>query len=289
MNAERGTRNADAMGPDERCVPERRVALTIAGSDSGGGAGIQADLKTFQALGVFGASAITCLTAQNPDAVTAVEPVSAKMVVAQIDAVCDGFTVAAAKTGMLYASETIRAIASVVKGRFGGKLVVDPVMVATSGARLLKEDAMAVLASDLLPLALVVTPNLPEAEILCGHRIGTEDELAAAAEEIGRTYGIACIAKGGHLDESSLSGKKRRSVVDVLYSNGKTTSLEADWIPVRETHGTGCAFSAALTAYLALGRDLESAFVGAKEFVGTALRRSFRAGIHYPLGIEAIG
>ncbi len=146
------------------------VALTIAGSDSGGGAGIQADLKTFTAHRVYGTTAITCITAQNPDAVTGVEPVSADMVVKQVEAVCEGFPVAAAKTGMLYSADVIRAVTDVVKHRKLRQLVVDPVMVATSGARLLQEDAIASLTEILLPRALLVTPNIPEAELLWGQR-----------------------------------------------------------------------------------------------------------------------
>lgn len=261
------------------------AALTIAGSDSGGGAGIQADLKTFQALGVFGTCAVTCITAQNPDRVTKVEPVTAEMVVSQIAAVCDGFTVGAAKTGMLYSSDLILAVASAVKPRFAGKLVVDPVMVATSGDGLLKDEAVEALKSDLLPLAAVFTPNLPEAEILCGHRIVSEDDLAAVAGELGRSFGAACIMKGGHLVETACGGNGSDEVVDALFFNGQTTILRSPRIPAKETHGTGCTFSAALTAYLASGSDMPAAFAGAKEFTAKALRCAVRVGEHYPLGV----
>jgi hydroxymethylpyrimidine kinase/phosphomethylpyrimidine kinase len=255
------------------------VALTIAGSDSGGGAGIQADLKTFAALGVFGTSAITCVTAQNPDAVTAIAALEPSIIERQIDAVCDGFPVAAAKTGMLYAAPIIEAVAATVKRRGIRPLVVDPVMVATSGARLLREDAIRCLCERLLPLCTVVTPNLPEAEILCGHPIRSPDELTVAAREISVRFHVACVAKGGHLAGDA--------VLDVLFADGECTVFEDRRIAVQETHGTGCTFSAALTAHLALGLPLRDAAREAKAFVTRALSRARPAGRHVPLNLFA--
>jgi hydroxymethylpyrimidine/phosphomethylpyrimidine kinase len=282
MNSECEARSAVQAGSDEALpAPELPVAMTIAGSDSGGGAGVQADLKTFHALNVFGTCAVTCITAQNPDTVARVDAVAPDMVIAQIETVCDGFPVKAAKTGMLYSAEAIRAVASVVGGRFPNGLVVDPVMVATSGARLLRRDAVEALQSDLIPLASVITPNLPEAEVLCGRPIRSVDELIAACQDVSRRFGVACIAKGGHLGQAAAA----QEVVDVLCVKGRTTALKSAWVAARQTHGTGCTFSAALTAFLASGYSLDAAFSGAKKFVATALRRSFRTGRQTPLGI----
>jgi hydroxymethylpyrimidine/phosphomethylpyrimidine kinase len=251
------------------------VVLTIAGSDSGGGAGIQADLKTFSALGAFGASAITCITAQNPDAVTGVEAVSPKLIARQIEAVFAGFPVAAAKTGMLFSAEIIRTVTRVLKRAPRLPLVVDPVMIATSGARLLRDDAMAALCRDLLPMATVITPNLHEAEVLAGCRILTLNQLKKAALAISQRFGTACVAKGGHLPGPE--------VVDVLCAGGEFTLYTAPRARVRETHGTGCAFSAALAAALAHGTNLEESVAVAKCFVGGALRKALPAGRHTPL------
>lgn len=255
------------------------VALTIAGSDSGGGAGIQTDLKTFAVSSVFGTSAITCVTAQNPDGVSGVEAVSAEMVKLQIKAVAEGFPVVASKTGMLYSGEIVLAVAEMVREHDLGALVVDPVMIATSGSKLLHDDAVDALCSDLIPLADVVTPNLPEAEVLCGHEIITKDDLIAAAKEIGKKFGVACIAKGGHLDIGS------DEVFDVLYVAGEVIVVSSPLIDVNETHGTGCTFAAAVTANLALGKNLPAAFRNAKSFVADALTNNRKAGNHYPLGI----
>jgi hydroxymethylpyrimidine/phosphomethylpyrimidine kinase len=256
------------------------VALTIAGSDSGGGAGIQTDLKTFMASSVFGTSAITCVTAQNPDGVSGVEAISPDMVELQIRSVAEGFPIAATKTGMLYSSEIIHAVTQAVEKYPLGILVVDPVMIATSGGKLLRDDAVAALCSELLPVADVITPNLPEAEILCGHKISTKADLINAAEEIGEKFDVACIAKGGHLDVGGGD-----EVFDVLYDNGETITLASPMIAAKETHGTGCTFAAAVTANLALGNNLLDSFSAAKEFVASALKNARQAGRHYPLGI----
>lgn len=251
------------------------VVLTIAGSDSGGGAGIQADLKTFAELDVFGTSAITCVTAQNPHGVAGVSPVDAEMVLKQIKAVCDSFPVRAAKTGMLYSSEIVRMVVAEDIREGIPILVVDPVMVAASNARLLQADAIEALKNELLPQARVVTPNLHEAEILCGHAISSIDELRAAAREIGDLFDVACVAKGGHLGGAN--------VVDVLYDEGEENVFSAARIDAHQTHGAGCAFSAALTAYLARGELMSDAVVQAKEFVYHALEHAVAVGQHYPL------
>ncbi len=291
------------------------VALTIAGSDSGGGAGIQADLSTFRALGTFGTSAITCLTAQNPDGVLGVEAVAPEMVALQIKAVREGYPIAAAKTGMLYSAPIIRAVVAAVS-EFGIRnLVVDPVMVATSGSKLLRDDAIQALCDELLPRALVVTPNADEAEILCGHPVTTPDELRAAAREIAGKWGIACAAKGGHLSNAECGmrnppkglrplrragaeswearGKQGTSrgtgqtgsaeVLDVLCVDGELHEFAGSRVDAAETHGTGCTFSAAMTALLARGLPLVEACRGAKEFVGRALAQSRPVGTHSPL------
>ena len=255
------------------------VALTIAGSDSGGGAGIQADLKTFTALGVFGASAITCVTAQNPDAVTGITEISPDMVARQIRAVCNGFPVAAVKTGMLYSIPVILAVAHEAALRKIPILVVDPVMVATSGAPLLRSDAIRTLCDRLLPRATVITPNLDEAAVLCGRPIDNLANQEAAARELTKRFGMAALVKGGHL-----GGK---TVVDVLFVDGKIHRFTRPRLTARETHGTGCAFSAALTACLARGESLVKAAEHAKSFVHEALKRAVKVGGHYPLNFAA--
>lgn len=253
----------------------RPVTLTIAGSDSGGGAGIQADLKTFAALSCFGTTAITCVTAQNPEGVSAIQAIDPEIVVQQIRMVCDGFPVAAAKTGMLYSSEIIRAVAAADVRQGIPVLVVDPVMVASSGARLLKADAIDAFCRDLLPQARVITPNLHEAEILCGRPITSVDDLREAARAIGERFDVACVAKGGHLGGDE--------VFDVLFDEGEETVFRGPRIAAVESHGCGCAFSAALTAWLARGELLSEAVGKAKDFVVGALEHALVAGRHRPL------
>ncbi|MBN1556634.1 MAG: bifunctional hydroxymethylpyrimidine kinase/phosphomethylpyrimidine kinase [Lentisphaerae bacterium] len=257
------------------------VVLTIAGSDSGGGAGIQADLKTCEALGVFGTSALTCITAQNPDTVAAVAAVAPETVARQIEAVAAGFPVAAAKTGMLYSAEIIRAVSAAVAACGVPNLVVDPVMVSTSGARLLREDAVAALCEALLPQAAVVTPNTDEAAILCGAPVEDVDGLERAARAIGGRFGVPCVCKGGHLAAGAPG--PGAEVVNVLCEGGRVTRFRAPRVAAAETHGTGCTFSAAVAAYLARGRTLAEAVAGAGAFTAAALRKSAAAGRHRPL------
>ena len=251
------------------------IALTIAGSSSGGGSGIQADLKTFSALGVYGTSAITCVNAQNPDTVADIYPLPAEFVRSQIRAVCQSFPVRVAKTGMLYSSEIIRAVAAEDLSQGIAVLVVDPVMVTNSGDRLLQADAAETLCDELLPMARIVTPNLHEAEILCGKTISSVSELRQAAREIGQRFDVACVAKGGHLTS--------QEVVDVLYDEGEEQVLSTPRVQNVNTHGAGSAFSAALTAYLAQGDLLRDAVAAAKAYVARALRSANSVGQHRPL------
>jgi hydroxymethylpyrimidine/phosphomethylpyrimidine kinase len=255
------------------------VALTIAGSDSGGGAGLQADLKTFAALGVYGTSVITCVTAQNPVAITGIAEIYPDMVARQIRAVCEAFPVAAAKTGMLYSFPIIRAVLDEPALRKVGILVVDPVMAASSGAPLLRPDAIRLVCDRLLPRATVITPNLDEAAVLCGRPIANLADQEAAAREINRRFGCAVIIKGGHRQE--------KTATDVLCAAGKIQRFSLPRLAVHETHGTGCVFSAALTALLARGTELAKAVEHAKLFVHKALSQAAPVGRHYPLNPTA--
>lgn len=253
------------------------VVMTIAGSDSGGGAGIQADLKTFTALGVFGTTAITCVTAQNPSAVKAVSAVPASIVVDQISMINEAFRPAAAKTGMLYSADIITAVAKAVKGFKIRPLVVDPVMIATSGAHLLRSDAVGALCDELLPLATVITPNIQEAEFLADMEINTVPKMKIAAAAMGRRWRTAVVVKGGHLGG--------RTVVNVLYDRRTTSLIEHPRSRARSTHGTGCTFSAAIAALLAHGHPLREAVTGAGIFVARAVAGSLSVGKHHALRI----
>lgn len=254
------------------------VALTVAGSDSGGGAGIQADLKTFSSLGVFGTTAVSCLTAQSPDRVTGVLPTAKGFVAGQVEAVCSAFPVASAKTGMLFSAQIIKETAGALRKANILSLVVDPVARSTSGASLLRPAAQRALRNDLIPLALVVTPNIPEAEMLCDHPVAGRTEQMDTAREISKMFGVSCLLKGGHMEGST--------VLDVLCHKGRMYRHESARIQAKETHGTGCTLSAALTAYLARGLSLPASFRKASAFVHKALERPFYTGSHYPLGIR---
>jgi hydroxymethylpyrimidine/phosphomethylpyrimidine kinase len=258
-------------------IAKRPVALTIAGSDSGGGAGIQADLKTFAALGVHGASAITCLTAQNPRRVLGVEPCPPKMVQQQIEAVFEELPPAAVKTGMLFSVEIIRAVAGCLSRIPPTPLVVDPVMISTSGAALLKPAAIKILRERLLPLATLVTPNLDETEMLTGRKITSVENMRTAAREIQARFGCAVLVKGGHLHGM-------REAVDIFFDGRMELLLSAPFVRGVSTHGTGCTYSAAITAALALGHDLPRAVAMGKRHVTAAIRRSCRIGKHFGLG-----
>ncbi len=249
------------------------TALTIAGSDSGGGAGIQADLKTFASLGVHGTSALTCITAQNPKSVRGIQPCSVEIVRRQLEAVFDELRPAAAKTGMLYSASIIRTVADFFRRRPALPLVVDPVMVSTSGAQLLKPAAVRILCAELLPLAALVTPNLQEAEILVGARLRSVEDLRLAARELRKRFGCAALVKGGHL-------QGLREAADIYYDGRQELLLSAPFIRGVSTHGTGCTYSAAVTGYLAQGRPLPQAVARAKEYITQAIAQSRSAAGH---------
>ncbi len=239
------------------------IAVTIAGSDSGGGAGIQADLKTFSALGVYGASVITAVTAQNTCGVSAVEDISPTVVAAQIDAVFSDLAVSAVKIGMVSRRETIGVIAAGLK-RYDRQAVIDPVMVATSGDHLMQPDAIATLKEELLPLALILTPNLPEAALLTGRAIAeTEGEVARQAEMLLKLGARSVVMKGGHA--------RGKDAIDILYSEAGVLHLSRPRIKTRNDHGTGCTLSAAIAAGLAKGKSIEDAVVAAKAYLHDAL------------------
>lgn len=239
-------------------------ALTIAGSDSGGGAGIQADLKTFSALGVYGMSVLTALTAQNTLGVQAVFELPPSFVAQQIDSVVTDIGVDAVKTGMLANSEIIRVVADKVKEYRLPNLVVDPVMRAKSGDPLLRPEAQEALIKELLPLALVVTPNLPEAEALVGFPVRTIEDMRRAAVVIHEMGPAWVVVKGGHL-EGNIS-------VDILYNGKDWWEFTAPHIDTRNTHGTGCTFASAIAAWLARGAEVPEAVRLAKEYLTEALR-----------------
>lgn len=249
------------------------VALTIAGSDSGGGAGIQADLKTFAALGAHGTCAITCLTAQNPRGVRGVHATTPENLRQQIEAVFDELPPAAVKTGMLFSADLINVVAAHFQKRRRTPLVIDPVMVATSGARLLKPAAMRALTECLLPLATLVTPNLDEAQLLLDLPIRDEEGLREAARRIHARFGCAALVKGGHL-------RGAREAVDIFFDGREEWMLSAPFVRGVSTHGTGCTYSAAITALLARGCSLPDAVTQAKEFITGAIAESVRAGRH---------
>ncbi|MDJ0687592.1 MAG: bifunctional hydroxymethylpyrimidine kinase/phosphomethylpyrimidine kinase [Xenococcaceae cyanobacterium MO_188.B32] len=248
------------------------TALTIAGSDSSGGAGVQADLRTFAFHCVHGASVLTCVTAQNTLRVTKVEPISVAMIIGQIEAVMGDLTVKAVKTGMLLNSEIIEVVAEQLAKRNVRQLVVDPVMVSRTGAQLIDDRAIANLQARLLPQALITTPNLYEAEILSGIKINTVEEMKQAAAIIHEKYGVAVVlVKGG-----GMSGQDRG--VDVWFDGKSYQILTTTIVETKNTHGTGCTLSSAIAANLALGKDLWLAVQEAKTYVTTALKYSLEIG-----------
>jgi hydroxymethylpyrimidine/phosphomethylpyrimidine kinase len=254
-----------------------RIALTIAGSDSGGGAGIQADLKTFAACGVYGTSAVTAVTAQNTLGVTAWEPVSTELVIAQIEAVGSDLPPAAVKTGMLATAAIVEAVAATIAELDLPNLVVDPVMIAKGGDRLLREDAVAAIRTELLKLAEVVTPNIPEAEVLTGSSIRTLDDMRAAARRIRKLGPRVVVVKGGHLPIDGF-------VIDLVCTPETEFELRGPWFETRHTHGTGCTFAAAIAAHLALGQPIDEALRSARAYLEGAIRHAPGLGAgHGPL------
>ncbi len=248
--------------------------LTIAGSDSGGGAGIQADLKTFSAIGCYGMSVITALTAQNTQGVNGIHAVPPAFVVQQIEAVFSDIGADAVKIGMLYSAELIEAVAAALKKHRARKIVLDPVMVAQSGDKLLQDDAIEAIKTHLMPLADVVTPNIPEASVLCGRQLAQWSDIESAAKTLAQHGSHSILIKGGHGDEDKST--------DLLFlaRENRFVSLTADRIKTNNNHGTGCTLSSAIAGYMARGKDIEAAVQEAKSFMNQAIA----AGAAYKLG-----
>lgn len=255
---------------------QRPIALTIAGSDSGGGAGVQADLKTFQSLGVHGTSAFTCLTAQNPTGVTGIHAVPPAFLRAQLESLFSELPPAAAKSGMLWDASLVREVVRwwTTPGR--PPLVVDPVLIATSGALLLQPDAVACIRDELLPLATIATPNLDEAAHLLGAPLSSVEDLRSAARELHRRHRCAFLLKGGHL-------KNTARAVDIFWDGRRELVLAAPFIMGVSTHGTGCTYSAAIAAHLARGMSLPDAVRASKSTITRAISNSVRIGAHWAL------
>jgi hydroxymethylpyrimidine/phosphomethylpyrimidine kinase len=258
----------------QKTTKEYCKVLTIAGSDSGGGAGIQADLKTFSAIGCYGMSAVTALTAQNTRGVSGIHAVPPDFAVQQIDAVFSDMGADAVKIGMLYSAELIEAVSKALKKHDARKIVLDPVMVAQSGDKLLQDDAIEAIKTHLMPLADVVTPNIPEASVLCGRQLKQWSDIESAAEALARHGSRSILIKGGHGDQNEST--------DLLFlaRENRFVSLTADRIQTRNNHGTGCTLSSAIAAYRAKGRDIEAAVQKAKSF----MNRAIAAGAGYNLG-----
>lgn len=248
------------------------IALTIAGSDSGGGAGIQADLKTFQELGTFGTSVLTAITAQNTNGVHGVQAVDTDIIDGQLEAVMTDLRPKAAKTGMIFSPEIIALIAERLTQYGPIQLVVDPVMIAKGGASLLQEEAIEALRTKLVPLATVITPNIPEAEVLAEMTIENEDDLHEAADRILKLGAEHVIIKGGHSDDPQFSEDY------IVSTDGSSFRLQSPRIDTADTHGTGCTFSAAIAANLAKGMSVEEAITEAKVFIQSAIQYGLHIG-----------
>jgi hydroxymethylpyrimidine/phosphomethylpyrimidine kinase len=278
-NAERPASNA------QRPTKSPPVALTIAGSDSSAGAGIQADLKTFSALGVFGLTVVTCIVAEVPGKVSRIEPVSVRIVREQIEVLVKNFKIGAIKTGLLCSAEIVSAVARTMRRIdkvFARRIpiIVDPVVVATSGDPLLEPAAIETYEKELFPLAVLITPNIDEAETLLGINIRDRESMRSAAKELGTKFGAAVLLKGGHL--------RGRNAVDILFRNGKIIEFSAPFVSGVATHGTGCTYSAAITAGLARGLSLEAAIREAKKFVTASIAGRFRWSLHSGKSIDAL-
>lgn len=273
------------------------IALTIAGSDSGGGAGIQADLKTFSALGVFGTSAVTAVTAQNPQGVSAIQGIDPELVAGQIRQVLQYFPVCAVKIGMLMSREIIEAVAETLEtglppspmGQERIPVVLDPVMVATSGAKLLDDDAVDALRGRMLPLASLITPNMDEAALLSGREVSSDAHLEPAARCIHELLHVPVLVKGGHLRGSE-------EAIDVFYDGGEPEFFATPYLRQVESHGSGCTLSSAIAAYLLRGFPIADAISEGKNYVQQALASSLPAGQNMvmnhgyaPLPLEMLG
>lgn len=252
-------------------------AMTIAGSDSGGGAGIQADLKTFAAFGVYGTSAITAITAQNTVGVTAVQEIDLDIIAAQIDAIVEDIGVDVVKTGMLSSADIVRVVAGKAKEHSFPQMVVDPVMIAATGARLLREEAIRTICDELIPLATVVTPNIPEAEALTGLEIKDAASMERAARAIHDMGALNVVIKGGHMESEERSD-------DLLFDGKEMKLFTGARIQTTSNHGTGCTFASAVASGLAHDRSVEQSVADAKAYVTKAIARAFPVGHgHGPL------
>ena len=258
------------------------VALTIAGSDSSAGAGVQADLKTFSALGVYGLTAVSCVVAEIPGKVSRIEPVSAALVREQINVLAETFPIAAIKTGLLYSREIIKAVGRAIVDfkRDRIPLIVDPVMIATSGDRLLEPPAVEAYETELFPLAALITPNLDEAAWLLETKIKDRQSMEKAVRELAKKYRVSVLLKGGHLAGSA--------AVDLLFAGNKLTEFSAPFVRGVATHGTGCTYSAAITAGLASGLSLDDAICRAKKFVTQSIRSRFRWALRSGKALDAL-
>lgn len=254
------------------------VVLTIASSDSGAGSGIQADLKTFSVLDVFGTCAVTAVTAQSPSEVRGMHPLPPGIVMEQIQSVSDSFPISAAKTGLLPTAELVEIAAEADEVCGLPVLVVDPRMISAKGTRMMDSAAVEALKSVLLPVARVVTPNIHESEILAGFPIGTVEDLKKAALTISERYDIACVCTGGALPEDE--------IVDILCDEGELTEFHHPRVEVPETHGAGCTYSAALTAMIAKGMLLTDSVQQSRRLVSDALAHAWHVGSHYPLHLS---
>jgi hydroxymethylpyrimidine/phosphomethylpyrimidine kinase len=258
-------------------VKTYKFALTIAGSDSGGCAGIQADIKTFSSLGVFATSAITAITAQNTQRVKSIQPISPEILRDQITSVLEDFDIGAIKTGMLFNDENMKIIFETYRDNI--PMVVDPVMIATSGSNLIQEKSIFSIKKYLYPIARVLTPNLDEASYLLGKKLNTIEDIELACKEFVNSHGLySVLIKGGHLKDSS------NKSIDFFYSkeNNKILRFESDMINTNNTHGTGCTLSSAIAAYLCLGYDLVDSIANAKNYITKAIENS--AGIYIGKG-----
>ncbi len=242
------------------------VVMSIAGSDNSAGAGIQADLKTFSALGTYGVTAVTCVVAEVPGKVSAIQPIEPRIVAEQIRLLFGAFPIAAVKTGMLFSREIIEAVADELPSEI--QLVVDPVMIATSGDPLLRDDAIALYRERLFPIAKVITPNLDEAGVLLGRPLASLDEMRVGGRELAARFNTAILLKGGHL--------RGAVATDLLFADGEVHEFTAPFVPSVSTHGTGCTYSAAIAAALANGETLRQAVATAKHFVTRAITHYLR-------------
>ena len=262
----------------QRSIKSPPVALTIAGSDSSAGAGIQTDLKTFGALGVYGLTAVTCVVAETPGKVSRIEPMTPEIVRDQIKALAKGFPIAAVKTGLLCSGAIVAAVAKAIVDFVPDiPLVIDPVMIATSGAQLLEPAAIEIYERDLFPRATLITPNLDEGASLLGTNISDKKSMEGAVRALSQKYNCGVLLKGGHL-----AGDQ---AIDLMFANGKTSEFSAPFVRNVPTHGTGCTYSAAIAAGLACGSSLEMSVRRAKDFVSAAIRNHFTWGEIHALNV----